>query len=206
MNLSTRLAGTAAAAAATLALAVGSFGLAAPANADPMVDPSVTSSPSTAPSSTTPAPSTTTPTPSTTTTAKPKPKKKAKKAKKRPKAKVSNYKRLTAKAKRVANKVRNDWRKVKRIGGWRAGSRYSGDHPAGRAIDVMIPRWKKNAKLGYSIAKYLAKKKNAKKYKIHYVIFRQKIWTVQNPHWRKMANRGGATANHFDHVHISVKR
>ncbi|MFT3970008.1 MAG: hypothetical protein QM695_06950 [Micropruina sp.] len=123
-----------------------------------------------------------------------------------PKAKVSHYKRLTKKAKRVANKVRNDWRAIKSIGGWRAGSRYSGDHPAGRAIDVMIPKWRKNAGLGWSIAKYFAKKKNAKKYKIHYVIFRQKIWTVQTPRWRKMGNRGGATANHFDHVHISVKR
>ncbi len=55
-------------------------------------------------------------------------------------------------------------------------------------------------------AKRVANKKNAKKYGIHYVIFRQKIWTTQNPRWRKMANRGGATANHFDHVHISVKR
>lgn len=123
-----------------------------------------------------------------------------------PKAKVHNYKRLTKKAKKVANKVRNDWRAIKSIGGWRAGSRYSGDHPGGRAIDVMIPKWKKNSRLGWSIAKYFAKKKNAKKYKIHYVIFRQKIWTVQTPRWRKMGNRGGATANHFDHVHISVKR
>ncbi|MFT4216883.1 MAG: hypothetical protein QM619_06820 [Micropruina sp.] len=123
-----------------------------------------------------------------------------------PKATVHNYERLTGKAKKVANKVRDDWRKVKSIGGWRAGSKYSGDHPAGRAIDVMIPNWRKNASLGWSIAKYFTRKSTAKKYKIHYVIFRQKIWTVQNPHWRKMANRGGATANHFDHVHISVKR
>lgn len=123
-----------------------------------------------------------------------------------PKAKVHNYKRLTKRAKRVANKVRNDWRAIKSIGGWRAGSRYSSDHPAGRAIDVMIPKWKKNADLGWSIAKYFTRKSRAKSYKIHYVIFRQKIWTVQTPRWRKMANRGGATANHFDHVHISVKR
>lgn len=123
-----------------------------------------------------------------------------------PKAKVTNYKRLTKKAKKAANKVRNDWRKIKVIGGWRAGSAYSGDHPAGRAIDVMIPKWKKNSSLGWSIAKYFAKKKTAKKYKIHYVIFRKKIWTTSTPRWRKMGNRGSATANHMDHVHISVKR
>ena len=117
---------------------------------------------------------------------------------------MTNYHRLTKKAKRVATKVRNEWRRIKTIGGWRGGSRYSGDHPAGRAIDVMIPKWKKNKALGWSIARYFAR--NAKKYTIHYVIFRQKIWTVQNPRWRAMPNRGGATANHFDHVHISVKR
>ena len=123
-----------------------------------------------------------------------------------PKAKVTNYKRLTKKAKKVANKVRNDWRKIRVIGGWRAGSASSGDHPAGRAIDVMIPKWKKNSSLGWSIAKFFAKKKNAKKYKIHYVIFRKKIWTTATPRWRKLGNRGSATANHMDHVHISVKR
>ena len=32
---------------------------------------------------------------------------------------------LTKKAKKVANKVRNDWRAIKSIGGWRAGSRRS---------------------------------------------------------------------------------
>lgn len=122
-----------------------------------------------------------------------------------PKAKITNYKRLTKKAKAVAKKVRNDWRKIRVIGGWRAGSAYSGDHPAGRAIDVMIPKWKKNSSLGWSIAKFFAKK-NAKKYKIHYVIFRKKIWTTATPRWRKLGNRGSATANHMDHVHISVKR
>ncbi len=189
MNISTRLSLTAASAAATLALAIGAFGVAAPASADPVVDPSatVTASPTSSPSA--------------SSTAKPKP---VKKAKKGPKAKVKNYGRLTSRAKKVANKIRYEWRKIKVIGGWRAGSSYSSDHPAGRAIDVMLPSWKKNATLGYSIAKYFAR--HAKKYKVHYVIFRQKIWTVQNPHWRKMSNRGGATANHFDHVHISVKR
>lgn len=196
MKISTRLSVSAASAAATLALAIGAFGVAAPANADPVIEPTSTATVTAAPT-VTPTP---TPTASTSTT-KPKP---AKKAKKGPKAKVRNYKRLTQRAKRVANKVRSEWRAIKVIGGWRAGSRYSNDHPAGRAVDVMIPHWKKNARLGRSIASYFTK--HAKTYKIHYVIFRQKIWTVQNPHWRTMPNRGGATANHFDHVHISVKR
>lgn len=198
MNISTRLGMSAASAAATLALAIGAFGLASPANAESIVAPTTSPSAPSASASPTATP-TASPSPSPTTTAPaPKP------PKKKGKAKISHYKKLTKKAKKVAIKVRNDWHKIKKIGGWRAGSRYSSDHPAGRAIDVMIPSWRKNAALGKSIATYFAK--NAKKYKIHYVIYRQKIWTVQNPRWRAMANRGGATANHFDHVHISVKR
>ncbi|MFT4295001.1 MAG: hypothetical protein QM582_06270 [Micropruina sp.] len=195
-------------AAATLALGTGLFITAAPASAESVGEPvptataTPTAEPTPAPTAEpTPTPTPTTPAPEPTPTPAP-PKEKAS----GPKAKVTNYSRLTKKAKKVANKVRDDWRKVKSIGGWRAGSKYSGDHPAGRAIDVMIPSWKKNADLGWSIAKYFANKSNAKKYHIHYVIFRQQIWTVQTPRWRKMANRGGATANHFDHVHISVKR
>jgi len=199
MNISTRLGASAASAAATLALAVGAFGFAAPASAESIVAPST--SPTSAPAPSTSATPTASPSPTptpTTTTPTPKP------PKKKGKAKISHYKKLTKKAKRVAIKVRNDWAKIKKIGGWRAGSRYSGDHPAGRAIDVMIPSWRKNVGVGKSIASYFAR--HAKKYKIHYVIYRQKIWTVQNPRWRAMGNRGGATANHFDHVHISVKR
>ena len=200
MIISKRVATSVAVGGTTLALGVSILAAAAPANAESGTEPAPTTS---ATATATPSPTTSTTPPSTPpATPTPEPPKKPS----GPKAKVHNYKRLTKKAKKVANKVRDDWRKIKSIGGWRAGSKYSGDHPAGRAIDVMIPKWKKNAKLGWSIAKYFAKKSKAKKFKIHYVIFRKKIWTVQNPRWRKMANRGGATANHFDHVHISVKR
>lgn len=200
MIISKRLSVSVASVTTTLAVGLSVLAAAAPASAEPGGEPTPTPTSSTSP---TPAPSpTASPTPPTTPPATPAPPKKPS----GPKAKVHDYKRLTKKAKKVANKVRDDWRKVKSIGGWRAGSKYSGDHPAGRAIDVMIPKWRKDAKLGWSIAKYFARKSNAKKFKIHYVIFRKKIWTVQNPRWRTMPNRGGATANHLDHVHISVKR
>jgi hypothetical protein len=41
---------------------------------------------------------------------------------------------------------------------------------------------------------------------IMYVIWNQRIWSVYYPElgWRKMEDRGGATANHKDHVHISL--
>lgn len=184
MNHHKRLAVTSVSAVASLAVSAGLIVVAAPARAD------------SAPASTVQARTA----PAGVTQPVPKPK--------GPKAKVAGYKKLTKKAKKVANKVRNEWRQIKRIGGWRAGSRWSGDHPGGRAVDVMIPKWKtkKYKAVGWRIAKFFANKKNAKKYKIHYVIFRKKIWTVQTPRWRSMANRGGATANHLDHVHISVKR
>ena len=46
---------------------------------------------------------------------------------------------------------------------------------------------------------------NAAEFGIDHVIFEQKIWTPRNPTWRPMADRGGITANHYDHVHVSVK-
>jgi hypothetical protein len=38
------------------------------------------------------------------------------------------------------------------------------------------------------------------------VIYRQHIWTVQRSSegWRPMSDRGSPTANHMDHVHVSV--
>jgi hypothetical protein len=38
------------------------------------------------------------------------------------------------------------------------------------------------------------------------VIYHQQIWTVQRSSegWRSMSDRGSPTANHMDHVHVSV--
>jgi hypothetical protein len=38
------------------------------------------------------------------------------------------------------------------------------------------------------------------------VIYRQQIWLVGNPtsQWDAMEDRGSRTANHYDHVHVSV--
>ena len=86
--------------------------------------------------------------------------------------------------------------------GWRRD--VTPDHPAGRAVDVMIPSYKSNQDLGWEIAKYY--RANAKKFNINYIIFAQKIWSVQRngEGWRSMASRGGDTANHYDHVHINT--
>ncbi|MDR1077880.1 MAG: hypothetical protein LBL55_04355 [Propionibacteriaceae bacterium] len=90
------------------------------------------------------------------------------------------------------------------IGGYRAGS--SGDHGAGLALDVMIPDWGSagGQALGQAVADWA--RANARALGIHYVIFRQRIWNleVDRAGWRPMADRGSATANHMDHVHISL--
>jgi len=38
---------------------------------------------------------------------------------------------------------------------------------------------------------------------VKYIIWRQRIW-FPGGSWKAMADRGGVTANHYDHVHISV--
>ncbi|GAA4901654.1 hypothetical protein GCM10025789_20340 [Tessaracoccus lubricantis] len=86
--------------------------------------------------------------------------------------------------------------------GWRRD--VTPDHPAGRAVDVMIPSYKSNQALGWEIANYY--RANAKKFNINYIIFGQKIWSVarNDEGWRAMASRGNDTANHYDHVHINT--
>ena len=41
---------------------------------------------------------------------------------------------------------------------------------------------------------------------VSYVIYAQRIWSVERggEGWRGMSNRGSSTANHYDHVHVSV--
>lgn len=82
-----------------------------------------------------------------------------------------------------------------------------GEHPLGRACDFMISSGAPDSgevKLGYDIANWA--KANAERLGIDYIIYRQHIWnpTRAAEGWRQMEDRGGLTANHFDHVHISV--
>jgi len=74
------------------------------------------------------------------------------------------------------------------------------EHPSGRALDIMISS---NA-TGWEVARYL--RANAGRLGISQVIFDQQIWTVQRSGegWRMMPDRGGTTANHRDHVHVTV--
>lgn len=56
--------------------------------------------------------------------------------------------------------------------------------------------------LGGSTAEYL--QNNANDLNIEYLIWRQRIWINGQSGWTWMADRGGITANHYDHVHVTV--
>ncbi|TDB75093.1 hypothetical protein E1264_40280 [Actinomadura sp. KC216] len=81
------------------------------------------------------------------------------------------------------------------------------DHGTGRACDFMVTTGGAMATgsaqaQGDRAAQYAISHANA--LGIKYVIWRQRIYDMRSPGWRMMENRGGTTANHYDHVHISV--
>ena len=80
------------------------------------------------------------------------------------------------------------------------------DHPSGRALDLMIPNYKSKAgkQLGYDLSRWL--RAHHKELGINYIIWDQRIWNVQRASsgWRKMGGRGSDSANHKNHIHVTV--
>jgi hypothetical protein len=91
------------------------------------------------------------------------------------------------------------------VGCYRAGDPQ--DHGSGHACDFMestggsMPTARAIAH-GTSVAQYAIT--HASRLGVKYVIWRQRIYDLRNPGWRAMEDRGGITANHYDHVHVSV--
>ena len=110
---------------------------------------------------------------------------------------------LTSTAKGIVYTSRANFPQIRTIYGVRSDS--LPDHPSGHAVDLMLPNYRSNEALGWQVAKYL--QANASELNISYIIFHQHIWSVarSGEGWRMMANRGGDTANHYDHVHVSVR-
>ena len=105
---------------------------------------------------------------------------------------------LTSNARSVYRAVCAAFRgSVSSFGGYRAGD--GGDHGSGRAVDIMV-----SGQPGRDIARYV--QTHARELGVTYVIYEQKIWHAGNPmsQWKFMENRGSRTANHYDHVHVSV--
>ncbi|MGZ0149595.1 SH3 domain-containing protein [Kribbella sp. WER1] len=106
---------------------------------------------------------------------------------------------LTPDAIRVHRAICAMFPDITSYGGLRAGDTGS-EHATGHAVDIMI----NSSSEGQEIADWL--KANYKKLGVSQLIWEQHIWTVQRSSegWRAMPDRGGATANHMDHVHVSV--
>lgn len=108
---------------------------------------------------------------------------------------------LTPSARQVLDGVTSTFGQINSVSGVRAD--YLPDHPSGRAIDFMIPNWSSSSGLAVGNGAVELVQKNAGKWNVKYIIFRQRIW-YPGRGWKSMSNRGSATANHMDHVHVSV--
>jgi uncharacterized protein YraI len=88
-----------------------------------------------------------------------------------------------------------NWPQITSYGTWRG----DGEHGQGRAIDIMI-----TGSTGWAVANFL--RANYSSLGIEYIIFSQQIWSVERSGegWRGMSDRGSVTANHYDHVHVTV--
>jgi hypothetical protein len=75
-----------------------------------------------------------------------------------------------------------------------------GEHGEGRALDIMVS----SSALGDAIAAWV--RAHAAQLGASEVLWAQHIWTVERSSegWRLFPDRGSATANHFDHVHVTV--
>ncbi|MFB4277173.1 MULTISPECIES: coiled-coil domain-containing protein [unclassified Nonomuraea] len=83
-----------------------------------------------------------------------------------------------------------------------------GEHGKGRACDFMMSRGGTvaggaDAANGDALAAWLIK--NGPRLGVMYIIWKQRYYDIRSGGgWDPMSNRGGATANHYDHVHVSV--
>ena len=80
-------------------------------------------------------------------------------------------------------------------------------HNSGMAVDFMVPV---NSAQGDQLAEYLIK--HMDELGVYYIIWKQRFYMPQQNiygpanTWNIMPNRGGVTANHYDHVHVSFKK
>jgi len=105
---------------------------------------------------------------------------------------------LTPDAIRVHRAICAKFPDITSYGGLRSGDSGS-EHATGHALDIMV-----SGSEGQEVADWL--KVNYKKLGVSQLIWQQHIWTVQRSSegWRAMEDRGSVTANHYDHVHVTV--
>ncbi|AXE37981.1 SH3 domain-containing protein [Acidipropionibacterium virtanenii] len=102
----------------------------------------------------------------------------------------------------IVNRVLTAFPQIKTVYGVRSDS--IDDHPSGHAVDLMLPRGTSDRALGQQIANYF--RAHAKELNVQYVMWNKQIWNISrnSEGWRAVADRGSATANHMDHVHITT--
>ncbi|MFJ9314210.1 peptidoglycan DD-metalloendopeptidase family protein [Pimelobacter simplex] len=93
---------------------------------------------------------------------------------------------------------------IKTVGGYRESATDPDGHPAGLAADFMVPLTPAGKAQGDALVAYA--QAHARELGIDYIIWYQRIWSVARADegWRRMEDRGSATANHMDHPHINV--
>jgi hypothetical protein len=103
---------------------------------------------------------------------------------------------LTDGAVYVYRSVCHAFPQITSYGGWDN----HGEHSSGKALDIMTS----DVELGNAIAEFL--QSHASELHLFDILWRQHIWTPvrASEGWRLFPSRGSATANHFDHVHVSV--
>jgi uncharacterized protein YraI len=104
--------------------------------------------------------------------------------------------RLTPAAVYVYRSVCHAFPQITSYSGWDA----HGEHVTGKALDIMTS----DVTLGNEIGAFL--QAHAAELHVYDILWRQHIWTPvrASEGWRLFADRGSPTANHMDHVHVSV--
>jgi hypothetical protein len=103
---------------------------------------------------------------------------------------------LTSAAVYVYRSVCHAFPQITSYGGWDD----HGEHSSGKALDIMTS----DVALGNAIAAFL--QSHAAELNLYDILWRQQIWTPvrASEGWRTFPSRGSATADHYDHVHVST--
>lgn len=84
------------------------------------------------------------------------------------------------------------------LGGTRGSATDPQGHPSGLALDYMVMS---DSALGDAIVEY--HRANWAQLGVEYLIYKQRMLSSPGGSWQPMENRGDATANHMDHVHVN---
>ena len=86
------------------------------------------------------------------------------------------------------------------LGGTRASATDPDGHPSGNALDYMVLT---DEGLGDAIVQYHID--HWSELGVEYLIYQQRMLSSPGGSWVMMEDRGGTTANHYDHVHVNYR-